>query len=360
MSLVSTIEPYRKGTSFGDWADRLAFTFEANEVADAKQKSHFMNLCGPFVYAQLKMIFTKDVLMAATYGDIINKLKQKLDKTEPDLVQRFRFSHRVQQPDESAEDFVQAVKLQAEFCGFGEFKKFTIQDRVLAGLRDENLKQLLLNEEKLTLESMDRFITTWCMAKDNAHTLKVNSFFPDYGTVSNHSPYGPPENINFIKRPVHERLGDKGYKYHQDWKTQHINKPSTSKQYTNTKQTYRYNNRNDYNNRNTNNRYNNHYNNRHNQYNNDHLDKKFKRNYTEMICDYCGIKGHLKRKCFKLKNMKREAVKFIDSTKPGSKAEKELTSLMGKMTSTDNKMDTDSEDEYNEWNPDPVWKRVNN
>ncbi|EDS32671.1 conserved hypothetical protein [Culex quinquefasciatus] len=54
---------------------------------------------------------------------------------------------RNQQPDESNEDFVQSVKLQAEFCGFGAFKDVAIMDRVLAGLLDRNLKENLLKED---------------------------------------------------------------------------------------------------------------------------------------------------------------------------------------------------------------------
>ncbi|EDS45763.1 conserved hypothetical protein [Culex quinquefasciatus] len=75
--------------------------------------------------------------------------------------------HRNQQPDESNEDFVQAFKMQAEFCGFGAFKNVAIMDRVLAGLLDGNLKENLLKEESLTLDKMDKFITTWNIAKQN-------------------------------------------------------------------------------------------------------------------------------------------------------------------------------------------------
>ncbi|EDS26300.1 conserved hypothetical protein [Culex quinquefasciatus] len=40
-------------------------------------------------------------------------------------------------------------------------------DRVLAGLLDGNLKENLLKEEGLTLDKMDKFITTWNIAKRN-------------------------------------------------------------------------------------------------------------------------------------------------------------------------------------------------
>ncbi|EDS30676.1 conserved hypothetical protein [Culex quinquefasciatus] len=34
MSMASSIEQYRKGAAFGDWADRLEYTFKANKVED--------------------------------------------------------------------------------------------------------------------------------------------------------------------------------------------------------------------------------------------------------------------------------------------------------------------------------------
>ncbi|EDS37808.1 conserved hypothetical protein [Culex quinquefasciatus] len=201
--LATSIEMFRKGTSFTDWSDRLAYTFHANQVAADRQKSHFMTICGPFLFSQLKLHYGKDELDKATYADIVLKLKQKLDKTEPDLVQRFRFSQRNQQPDESNEDFVQAVKMQAEFCGFGAFKDVAIMDRVLAGLLDGNLKENLLKEEGLTLDKMDKFITTWNIAKQNVKALNNQPGESQLGQYN----YFTPEQIHYIQKTTTQRQG---------------------------------------------------------------------------------------------------------------------------------------------------------
>ncbi|XP_058816714.1 uncharacterized protein LOC131679992 [Topomyia yanbarensis] len=326
--MASSIEPYRKGTSFSDWADRLEFTFLANEVSEVQRKSRFMNLCGPYVYSQLKLVFQNGTLTTVGYTEMINKLKQRFDRTEPDLVQRYRFSHRVQQPDESAEDFVLAVKLQAEFCGFGAFKEIAIQDRVLAGLRDEALKQRLLNEENLTLESMDKFITTWNIAKSNAKTLNSELQIPPgsqlhhllsvYSKAQSLNTNATPEKQSFVKRPVRERLGFQPYtkhntqshnnmRHYQDY-NQRTRKPGENS-------------------------------------NNYHNKNRRRPDYSQIICDFCGVKGHMKKKCFRLKNMKRDAVKFVDTAKPGTSAEKQLSTLMDRMTTKLN--DDDSDDDRN-------------
>lgn len=70
------------------------------------------------------------------------------------------------------EDFILSVKLQAEYCSFGNFKSLAIRDRIVAGIRDKSLQQRLLNEEALTLDSAEKIIATWEMASVNARSLE--------------------------------------------------------------------------------------------------------------------------------------------------------------------------------------------
>ncbi|XP_038120302.1 uncharacterized protein LOC119770107 isoform X2 [Culex quinquefasciatus] len=298
--LATSIEMFRKCTSFTDWSDRLAYTFHANQVAADRQKSHFMMICGPFLFSQLKLHYSKDELDKATYADIVSKLKQKLDKTEPDLVQRFRFSQRNQQPDESNEDFVQAVKMQAEFCGFGAFKNVAIMDRVLAGLLDGNLKENLLKEESLTLDKMDKFITTWNIAKQNVKALNNQPGESQLGQYS----YFTPEQIHYIQKTTTQRQGSSRYgNYRQNDGLQGQNFPERRnnsrfqpyKNYNSDSQVY------------TNRRFNNQTQQQR------YFDKSYDRRYpqTRISCDFCGKMGHSKQNCFKLDYFNRQFVNFM-------------------------------------------------
>ncbi|XP_052563048.1 uncharacterized protein LOC128092713 [Culex pipiens pallens] len=298
--LATSIEMFRKGTSFTDWSDRLAYTFHANQVPVDRQKSHFMTICGPFLFSQLKLHYSKDELDKATYADIVSKLKQKLDKTEPDLVQRFRFSQRNQQPDESNEDFVQAVKMQAEFCGFGAFKNVAIMDRVLAGLLDGNLKENLLKEESLTLDKMDKFITTWNIAKQNVKALNNQPGESQLGQYS----YFTPEQIHYIQKTTTQRQGSSRYgNYRQNDGLQGQNFPERRnnsrfqpyKNYNSDSQVY------------TNRRFNNQTQQQR------YFHKSYDRRYpqTRISCDFCGKMGHSKQNCFKLDYFNRQFVNFM-------------------------------------------------
>lgn len=105
--------------------------------------AYFVTLSGPVIFDEIKLLYPAGNFEEAAFDDLISKLKNRLDKIEPDLVQRYKFSTRVQNPDETMEDFVLALKLQAEFCGFATFKDTAILDRIIAGIKDKNLRQRL-------------------------------------------------------------------------------------------------------------------------------------------------------------------------------------------------------------------------
>lgn len=110
-NFTTTLEPYRRGSSFTDWVDRLRFFFHMNKVADDAKRDHFITLSGPVIFKELKLLYPNTDLEKVSYDEMVKKLKAHLDKTESDLMQRLKFNIRVQQPDESLEDFVLSVKL---------------------------------------------------------------------------------------------------------------------------------------------------------------------------------------------------------------------------------------------------------
>ncbi|XP_062558365.1 uncharacterized protein LOC134223232 [Armigeres subalbatus] len=75
--------------------------------------------------------------------------------------------------------------------------------------------------------------------------------------------------------------------------------------------------------------------------------------YSQMICNFCGIKGHIRKKCFKLKNLNRDAVNLVESYRPGPSADRHITEMLERMRTKD-----DDEDEDND--SDMFWKRGSN
>ncbi|XP_058827088.1 uncharacterized protein LOC131687063 [Topomyia yanbarensis] len=180
------MEPFRKGTSFTHWVERLEFLFIANKIPEVDRKAHFITLVGPHVYYEIKLLFRTGSLTDVPLATIVDKLKVRLDNTASGVCQRISFNQRIQNADESAEDFLLALKLQAELCAYGGFKKTAILDRLLAGLRDVMLKQRILSEPVQSLKAAENVIQTWEAAKSHVQGLASNNFSSDLiASVSN-------------------------------------------------------------------------------------------------------------------------------------------------------------------------------
>lgn len=288
------MEPYRKGTPFADWVDRLEYFFMANKVDEEMKKAHFITMSGPSVFSELKLLYPNSNISDIPYSDMIKKLKSRLDKKPSGLVQRFKFSQRTQQLEESLEDYVLSIKLQAEFCSFGSFKDQAVRDRIISGIRDTKLQEKLLNEdEELSLDAAEKIITTWEMAQSNAKSLGIvreetdvlamikpgsGPVGPavgrilqmrDYFDTVNKGEHGGPSRAS-----VKSRLGFKPYQREQrpSWNKSCI-KPADWRPEQNNK-----------------------------------------KDFSALVCNFCGVKGHIKKYCFKLKNLKRDAVKFVGTT----------------------------------------------
>lgn len=57
--------------------------------------------------------------------------------------------------------------------------------------------------------------------------------------------------------------------------------------------------------------------------------------YSQSICDFCGSKGHIKKKCFALKNLLRGTANLVDAYQPGPSAERPVTELLERMRTVD-------------------------
>ena len=70
------------------------------------------------------------------------------------IYERARLGRRVQEPDETAEQYILALYALAENCGFAndDQKKDAIRDRLVVGMRDRGLSQRLQLDAALTLD----------------------------------------------------------------------------------------------------------------------------------------------------------------------------------------------------------------
>lgn len=160
--MANVFERYQRGTSFTNWVERLGYFFKATDVVDSEmQKAYLITLLDSTAFSELKVLCSNKDLKLVPYEQIVQKLQDRYDRKECGLIQRYKFHNRVQQPNETVQEFIDAVKLQAELCCFGNFKLIAIVDRIVIGIRDKILQRRLLCEDELTLAITEKIISTW-------------------------------------------------------------------------------------------------------------------------------------------------------------------------------------------------------
>ena len=88
------------------------------------------------------------------YKDIMAKFDDHFKIHRNLIFERARFNKRVQLVGESAEQYITALYQLAENCNYDELKSEVIRDRLVVGIRDNNLSQHLQMDPELTLDKV--------------------------------------------------------------------------------------------------------------------------------------------------------------------------------------------------------------
>ncbi|XP_019542220.3 uncharacterized protein LOC109413002 [Aedes albopictus] len=298
--VAPNIEPFRKGQSFTTWVRRLTYHFRVNKVKEDERKDQMFMLGGDYLFSVAEKLYPTEALLdEVAYDELVQKLKERLDRTDSVLLQRYHFSSKLQQAGESASDFIFSLKFQAENCEFGDQKNRLIVDRLLVGLSDTKLKHRLLTEDsaKLTLEQAEKIVATWEMAATHTKALANNE---DVGLVAAMDSRYPltggrgavlqkiRDAAQGFRGPVKSRLGVRpeirpAEDRHQNSRVRFQSQHS-----------------------------------RHRDSSAGPSSRRFQRNseqwpVDQRYCDYCKRRGHVRRKCYKLKNERHNEVNHVDT-----------------------------------------------
>lgn len=90
------------------------------------------------------------------YGADYDIVKERFDillaKKKNVIFERAKFFKRIQTGDEPVEVFINDLYRLAENCDFKNIKDEMIRDRIVVGVRDQNLSECLQRNPNLTLE----------------------------------------------------------------------------------------------------------------------------------------------------------------------------------------------------------------
>ena len=83
---------------------------------------------------------------------VLQKLQRYCIGETNEIYERYRFNKRDQEPNESLDAYVTALRTLAKTCNFGVLENSLIRDRIVIGVRDNQARKKLLQVSKLTLK----------------------------------------------------------------------------------------------------------------------------------------------------------------------------------------------------------------
>ncbi|GFY35277.1 polyprotein [Trichonephila clavipes] len=139
--------------SVEDWSsyvERLKSYFVVNGIEDKMKVPAILSLMGATTYKLLKNLATPNIPSELTYQDIVKLLSEHLNPKPLEMTERFRFYKRKQFDGESIANYCAELQKLSIHCNFGNNLSTMLRDKLVMGLKNENIQKKLLAEDKLT------------------------------------------------------------------------------------------------------------------------------------------------------------------------------------------------------------------
>ncbi|XP_052889246.1 uncharacterized protein LOC128297608 [Anopheles moucheti] len=165
MYTIGNIDPYVIGECFTEYASRIEMFFKANDVPEEKKVPLLVTMAGASLYSVAITMCAPDDPGDKSYAELIKLLKDYFAPVVNVVSERYKFRKLKQSPDQSINDYIISLKVQAQSCEFGQFAIDALRDQFVAGVVDHELRTRMLREPNLTLVEACEIARTWETAK---------------------------------------------------------------------------------------------------------------------------------------------------------------------------------------------------
>lgn len=115
-----------------------------------RRRALFITFIGPRAFEHLRAVCLPRQPNSYPIRELVEFLKARFEPEGLETTNRFQFSQRNQQANETASDFIAALQVLAAKCNFGMFYFDALRDRLVAGLKSNELRLKLLSQDNLT------------------------------------------------------------------------------------------------------------------------------------------------------------------------------------------------------------------
>ena len=154
------------------YLERVAVYFNANEVKEDKQVLVLLSVVGSKVYALLRSLAAPKLPKELSFQELEALLKAHFSPKPLTIAKRLHFHRRGRAAGESIAEYLAELRRLATHCEFADFLDQALHDRLVCGVRSQNVQKLLLSEAKLTLTKAMELAQAMEAAERNAQGLK--------------------------------------------------------------------------------------------------------------------------------------------------------------------------------------------
>ncbi|UYV82259.1 K02A2.6-like [Cordylochernes scorpioides] len=155
----------------GSRLEQFLILEEANEE---KKRAYLLTLIGGKAYDTLKNLCSPKLPREYKYEELIEKLVEYFSPRRSIIVERFMFFGRIQKETESVSEYLVEIKRLASTCGFGEFLKEFLRDKLVCGLRNAKIQRRILSEGDVPLARVVEIALSMEAAEKNTRIFHVN------------------------------------------------------------------------------------------------------------------------------------------------------------------------------------------
>ncbi|MCG8113098.1 MAG: RNase H-like domain-containing protein [Candidatus Thiodiazotropha taylori] len=170
---IGNVGEYNEMTeTWKSYTERVQQFFLANEIPNDRKVPALLAIMGGKTYGLLRNLTTPEDPATKSYNDIVKLLNDHLSPKPLVIAERFRFHKRDQKEGESLPVYVAELRKLSEHCDFEANLNDALRDRLVCGIRNENIQKKLLSESDLTLQKAINIATAMETAAKDAVELQ--------------------------------------------------------------------------------------------------------------------------------------------------------------------------------------------
>lgn len=172
MTSIGNIEPFDiRAESWSSYVDRLEQFLLCNKVEETLKKSTLLTVIGSSTNTLLQGLCAPAKPASKTYDQLVALLQTHLHPKPSIIAERYKFYRAIQEDHETIHDFVARIKKLTAYCEFGSSLTDSLRDRFVCGVRNDKIRERLLEKANPTFEEAIQLAAALEAAHKNAIAL---------------------------------------------------------------------------------------------------------------------------------------------------------------------------------------------